>query len=167
MAPNESSDGGGATAQPSPPDVPKPDPADYAGMDEHTDEGAEQAFRYYWAVMTWSYQTGKTKEYAALYGPDCGSCEQNLAEIEELNDMREWWSETSLEDVDLRAYDSTKNEIEVGYSFVVSAHSEPVKGNVKRRHYDENQFSTVGGMSWGDGAWVVNAMDLHDDDEAS
>src|SRR5699024_3756122 len=57
------SDGGGSeatepTAQA--PDIPPPDPADFAGMDEHTEEGAEQAFRYYIAVSVWAHQTGDT-----------------------------------------------------------------------------------------------------------
>jgi hypothetical protein len=164
-APEDPSDGGGATAQPSRPDVPKPDPKDYPGMDEHTDEGAEQAFRYFWAVMTWAYQTGDTSDFEALYGAECGSCQQNLDQIDELNKMEDWWSVTSIKDVDVRTYESTKNEIEVGYTMVLSAHSEPVNGNTKRRNFPDDQFSVVGGLSWQGDSWQVDAFDLHDDDE--
>ena len=51
------SDGGGEQTDPSAddaPDIPPPDPADFAGMDENTPEGAEQAFRYYIAVSMWA-----------------------------------------------------------------------------------------------------------------
>ncbi|MDN5600791.1 MAG: DUF6318 family protein, partial [Dermabacteraceae bacterium] len=57
----EPSDGDGEkTAEPTAeaPDIPPPDPADYAGKDEHTAEGAEQAFKYYIAVSVWAHQTG-------------------------------------------------------------------------------------------------------------
>src|SRR5690625_5350400 len=58
------SDGGGAeTEEPTAaaPDNPAPEPADYPGMDEETPEGAEQALRYYIAVVYWGYQTGDTE----------------------------------------------------------------------------------------------------------
>ena len=40
------------------PDIPAPDPADYPGMDQETPEGAEQAFKLFWAVILWAHQTG-------------------------------------------------------------------------------------------------------------
>src|SRR5699024_6886832 len=59
------SDGGGEQTDPSAddaPDIPPPDPADFAGMDENTPEGAEQAFRYYIAVSMWAHQSGERSE---------------------------------------------------------------------------------------------------------
>src|SRR5699024_10334539 len=87
---NGASDGGGSQGDPSDgggetepddgeteetevaaPDVPAPDPADYPGMDEETPEGAEQAFRYYIAVVYWGYQTGDTETLETLHTENC------------------------------------------------------------------------------------------------
>src|SRR5690625_1958241 len=71
------SDGGGAeTEEPTAaaPDIPAPDPADYPGMNEETPEGAEQALRYYIAVMYWSYQTRDANELEKLHTDTCERC---------------------------------------------------------------------------------------------
>src|SRR5699024_438635 len=63
------SDGGGSeTTEPTAqaPDIPPPDPADFAGMAGHTPEGAEQAFRYYIAVSMWAHQTGNDAPLSEL-----------------------------------------------------------------------------------------------------
>ncbi|MCG7310584.1 DUF6318 family protein [Brachybacterium halotolerans subsp. kimchii] len=156
-APVEQSDGGGESAKP---DVPKPDPKDYAGMDEHTDEGAEQAYKYFWAVMLWSYQTGDTEVLKSLFGESCASCDQNLHEIEKLNKTGKWWSRATIDDRDLRTYESEKHELEVGYTFILSEHSEPVYGNSRLKQEPDTRYGTVGGMSWSEGSWVVNAFNL-------
>ncbi|MGO1257804.1 MAG: DUF6318 family protein, partial [Brachybacterium sp.] len=70
----EPSDGGGAeTDEPTAaaPDIPPPDPAEYAGMDEQTPEGAEQAFRYYIATLTWARLTGDLGTLNSLSSFDC------------------------------------------------------------------------------------------------
>ena len=71
------SDGGGEQADPSAdaPDIPPPDPADYAGMDENTPEGAEQAFRYYIAVSMWATKLEKTPT-TPLQSADCSGCSE-------------------------------------------------------------------------------------------
>ena len=93
------SDGGDDDQTVAASDIPAPDPADYAGMDEHTADGATQAFRYYIAVSMWAHQTGETELLGSLQTDDCASCTEFNKDIEQLRDHGEYWSTFRLTDV--------------------------------------------------------------------
>jgi hypothetical protein len=149
------------------PDVPKPDPADYPGKDEHTAEGAEQAFRYFIAQMIWSYQTGDTEEYDKLSGPDCSLCSENRRSITDLDDMGKYWTATSIDDEASKIHKSTNYDHEIVYVFDLSEHDEPIRGNTKSTHEDAQQFGTVGGMRWSEDGWIVDEFQLGPIEEMS
>src|SRR5699024_991460 len=103
------SDGGGAeTEEPTAaaPDIPAPDPADYPGMDEETPEGAEQALRYYIAVVYWGYQTGDTETLEGLHQNSCETCLGFGDEISELGQAGSYWKTVTLSDFGIKHYDS-------------------------------------------------------------
>lgn len=156
---DEEEEAGTGSGQKDRPDVPKPDPDDYPGKDEHTAEGAEQAFRYFVAQMIWSYQTGDTEEYAKLYDKQCDGCARNESDIIEFADKRQYWSETSIEDVLVEHYDSELHELEVGYAFNLSPHSEPILGNKKKEELGLSGYTIIAGLTWRNG-WQVGALNV-------
>lgn len=152
----ETSDGEqGETAAP---DVPEPDPADFPGMDKHTDKGAEQAFRYYWAMLIWGYQTGETSKFEHLYREPCDSCSKNAQQMDIRGKQDALWSRTALKDVLLKSKSGDRHEIEVSYVFVMSAHNEPATTERDPVSEPKTKYASVGGMNWTEGRWTVDAV---------
>lgn len=171
---NDASDGGGAESSPSDgggaateeptaaaPDVPAPDPADYPGMDEETPEGAEQAARYFVAMMFWGFQSGETEILASLYSSKCGVCKENADTINEMASAGEFWSETSLKDAEI-SVDPPNGEYNtiIGYSVLASPHSEPNLDSGTRADVPELQFLFGVGLNWNDGRWIIDGLAL-------
>ena len=155
------SDGGGDDASPSAaPEVPAPDPADYPGMDENTPEGAEQAFRYYMALMIWGYQTGDVEELESRAAESCNTCADNSAEIASNASLGLYWSRTQIEDVGTKYYDSKDYDYEVGYVFFLGAHSEPSGEGAEMREEPRAEYTAVSVMDWRGDRWKVVAINL-------
>lgn len=158
-APVEQSDGGGASEEPTKPDVPKPDPKDYPGMDEHTDEGAEQAFKYFWALVVWGHETGDSSGVADLYAKTCQLCGQLRGDIDRIESKSTQWSVAKIEDQKLYSENGKHGfEYVVSYSYLLKAHKEPVAGNENHQEVGDTMFITVGGMDWVEGEWVVSEL---------
>ena len=155
------SDGGGDDASPNAaPAVPAPDPADYPGMDENTPEGAEQAFRYYMALMIWGYQTGSVDELDARSAEGCNTCSHNSEIIVKNAANGLFWSPTVLEDVGLKNYPSADYDYEIGYVFYIGAHAEPEGNGGGMREEPRTEYTAVGVMRWVDAGWEVVAIEL-------
>lgn len=152
------SDGGGDPTD-AVPDIPAPDPADFAGMDENTPEGAEQAFRYYIAVSMWAHQTGDTAELERLSGPDCGECADLIAEVEELSDDGETWSQTTVTEEGSKAYESENYDHEIGYIYIVSSHSEPTADG-GTEEVSEQAYTAIAGLVWREDRWSIDALSI-------
>ena len=167
----EPSDGGGDTSDgggDSPvaaPDIPAPDPADYPGMDQNTPEGAEQAFRYYVAVMIWGYQTGQTEHFETLHDPECLTCTTNARSIQQLAKNGKYWSQTSIEDIGTAHFDSSAYDFEVGYTFHLSAHAEPSPDSDTVTQEPRTKFISAAAMSFRDDQWVVMSARFTPDEE--
>jgi hypothetical protein len=159
-APVEQSDGGGASEEPTKPDVPKPDPKDYPGMDEHTQEGAEQAFRYFWALQLWGYETGDPGPLDALSLESCDYCDSVIGDIEGMAKKGLYWSETRLEFSDPVTEDSDRYDYEVGYVITLGAHEEDVFGNTKKRNVESVEYVGAGAMDWVGGKWGVAGVKM-------
>jgi hypothetical protein len=164
-APVEQSDGGGAGEESTKPNVPKPDPKDYPGMDEHTDEGAEQAFKYFMELALWGYQTGDSSEFKSLYvNETCDACVRTAHEIDETKENGTQWSpvdaETRLEFSDPVTEDSDRYDYEVGYVITLGAHEEDVFGNTKKRNVESVEYVGAGAMDWVGGKWGVAGVKM-------
>ncbi|MBB5833173.1 DUF6318 family protein [Brachybacterium aquaticum] len=157
----EPSDGGGNEDTTAASDIPAPDPADYPGMDENTEEGAIQASRYFLASMLWGYQTGETDELASLFEKSCKTCQANLENIEELSDIGEYWSETRVtyEDIVPSDPDETYEAI-IGYSATISPHTEPDGKTGSRIEVPENYYQMGFGLNWSEGRWVISGLSI-------
>lgn len=157
----EPSDGGGEES-PEPtadaPDIPPPDPADYAGMDEHTAEGAEQAFRYYIAVLTWARQTGDPEPLEALASDSCERCDELSSGVSEHGTKGEYWKNIQISGSGTEHFESTNYELEVGYVFVVSQHIEPGSSEPT----PAQEWTGVAGMTWSADAWVIDELALEE-----
>jgi hypothetical protein len=151
---------GAGSGQKDRPDVPKPDPDDYPGKDEHTAEGAEQAFRYFVAQMIWSYQTGDTEEWNSLYSDSCQSCGRDARGIDDLASDGLYWSRTPLEFIDTNSYDSKNFETEIVSIVSIGAHEEPIRGNTKTTKEPGGEYAIGGGLDWSDGRWVLGGLEI-------
>ncbi|WP_152354053.1 DUF6318 family protein [Brachybacterium subflavum] len=158
-APEEQSDGGGESAKPTKSDVPKPDPKDYPGMDERTDEGAEQAFRYFWALVVWGHETGDSSAMQEHFSEECDVCARFAGDIERIDKNSTQWSEGGIGDNQLYSdSDNKKYDVVVSYSFVIKSHNEPVAGNSKQNTVSDSTVLAIGGLDWRDDAWIVRGV---------
>ena len=157
----EPSDGGGAeTDEPTAaaPDIPPPDPAEYAGMDEQTEDGAIQAFRYYIAVSMWAHQTGDGSLSNTLEASNCISCIEFMETLHELQEHKKHWGEFSLSDVNLEAHSSQNYDFEIAYNFTTTPHERPTDDFTSTTNVGKLEYSTVGGMTWENDGWQVGAI---------
>lgn len=156
----EPSDGGGAGEEEPPaqaPDNPAPDPADYAGMDENTPEGAEQAFRYYIAAVMWAHQTGDSSPLSELQSRDCTSCDEFMETFRELETHGELCGEFTLNDIDVGHYDSDVYDFVIIYDFT-TPHDHPKNDFSGRVNIGELEYLTVGGLEWDGERWIVHEI---------
>lgn len=165
------SDGGGDTTEEptaEAPDIPPPDPADYAGMDKNTEDGATQAFRYYIAVSMWAHQTGDDTELMSLQTDSCEGCPQFNAELPKLQELDAYWSEFDVTDVQTTPHSSENFDFEIGYSFTIPEHSRPDPSTGEPVSYEPVEYTAVGGMSWTAEGWIIGGLnakwgeDVHD-----
>jgi predicted small lipoprotein YifL len=163
------SDGGGDEADPSAaPDVPAPDPADYPGMDENTEEGAMQSLRYYVAVSMWAHQTGEDSTLKALEESDCEGCPGFNAELSDLQKLGKYWSHFTVTDVGITPHESKNFQYEVVYSFTVPEHTRPNENTGEAEEYDPVEYIVAAGMDWTSQGWKVGGLkgewgpDVHD-----
>src|SRR5699024_485043 len=99
--------------------------ADFAGMDEHTPEGAEQAFRYYIAVSMWAHQTGNDAPLSELESGDCEGCTFLNEDVAQIQKSGLYWSEFAINDTGTAIHNSGKFEHEIGYVFSLTSHTRP------------------------------------------
>ena len=148
--------GGGDGAAEAAPDIPAPDPADFPGMDEQTPEGAEQAFKYFWAVAMSGYQGADAAELSRMSDPNCGNCTELLSEINDLQETGDVWSRVDISDVSLGSEEGTGGyDAIVDYVFILPAHEEPGAGDQDGASVEESEFATSGGLVWDGGSWKV------------
>src|SRR5699024_2330731 len=161
------SDGGGseATEPTAPaPDIPPPDPAASVAMEEHTPEGAEQAFRYDIAVLYWSYQTGSQKELEALQGSTCSECNKLLKEISDIRANGAHWTNVEISTKGSTSAESENYDIEIGYIYTVSEHEERSAATNEVRTIPQDAWTARGGMYWTDDGWIVGGIDISETD---
>lgn len=154
----EPSDGGGEAdgSTEAAPDIPAPDPADYPGMDEETPEGAEQAFKYFWAVAIGGFQGGDHRELALMSGESCKNCSALIGQLQDLKDRGEYWSGFTTAEVDLAAEDGGQDyDYIVEYSFVIPEHTEPSSDGGESEEWEAITYSARGGIVWDSGRWKV------------
>lgn len=155
------SDGGGdQTEEPTAdaPDIPPPDPADYAGMDENTEDGATQAFRYYIAMSMWAHQTGDDSELMKLQTESCEGCPGFNEELPKLQEQGKYWSEFKVSDTRLTVHFSENYDHEIGYSFTIPEHTRPDPESGEPAEYNSVEYIAIGGLTWESDGWIVGGL---------
>lgn len=142
------------------PTVPAPDPADFPGKDEHTEEGAKQAVRYYWAMLVWGFQTGDSSALESLSSPDCANCQSNLESIQFANENGKLWSTASINDESIYTSEPGNYEMVVQYTFVVGEHREPDFEADSVESVPATVYSTANGVSWSGAHWIIDGVNL-------
>lgn len=152
------SDSGGDEASPSAaPDVPAPDPADYPGMDENTEEGAVQAFRFYIATVYHAHSTGDSAPLANMYRETCESCAELTEDIQELKRGGDLWSASTIVDAWSDPHESENFDVEVSYGFRLSTDGRSNDGGDGE---GPTAMTAIAGMDWEDGRWVIGGMQI-------
>lgn len=159
------SDGGGETGEPTAdaPDIPPPNPADFAGMDENTPEGAEQAFKYYIAMMHWSRQTGDLAELQELYSSNCSYCTELSSDIDQNASNGMLWRDIETAELGVDTFDSTNYDIEVGYVYLAREHFPAGSDEIE----PEQEWTGVAGMNWESGTWMIGELTLEETGDAA
>ncbi|GAB2541919.1 DUF6318 family protein [Brachybacterium huguangmaarense] len=134
------------------PAVAAPDPADYPGMDQQTEGGAKQSFRYFLATQIYAYQSGDTAPMDSVSAPGCAYCEQVRQSVSELRDSGTYWGPTEITDSYLSVQESTPTSTIVGYGYSAGEHTENV-GNPSATSEPQEDYVAVAEMQWADGGW--------------
>ncbi len=149
------SDGGGEATK-AVPDIPPPDPKDFPGMDQKTDEGAEQAARYFLHVTYWAHQTDGLAKYDALILEDCQKCQAIREDIQGRGKARSFWSKTEValgvcslmySEQDLREYHCYTT---------LSPHFEPAFPGEPAEDVGKLELATGVQLKWVDRKWLVS-----------
>lgn len=139
-------------------DVPAPDPADFPGMDENTPEGAEQAFKYYIAVLMWSVQSGDEAMLASLATDSCQNCSVLVREVKTRATNGALWGDTEITPMGTEVHDARSADHEIAYMYEIGPHVEPsLDGEGDAEQVPATVMVSAGAMIWDDGAWKVNA----------
>lgn len=153
------SDGGGEQtedAKAAAPDVPAPDPADYPGMDEETPEGAEQALRYYIAVVYWGYQTGDTETLVTLYTENCEQCDDITEEVLNVAKSETYWDSAPIQHIGTDSDPGDDTDLHVSYGYRISAHKENDPEMSAQKDVEEVPYTGLAGMNWSDNKWSID-----------
>lgn len=150
----------GMTPRQTPPPVDPPDPADFPGMEEQTEDGAQQAFAYYWAVAITANQSGDTSALAQLGAESCDACAQYVDQVTERVEKDQLWPPATVTTEVLEKYEDTDIDNVVLYRFTVTFEEQEGK-----RTPDPASYVSVGGLEWTDGGWKVLDFALQSEDE--
>jgi len=148
------------------PDIPAPDPADFPGMDQQTPEGAEQAFKYFWAVALWGHNTGNSEVLRSLFGANCTGCEGIASDIDDIADEGSYWVGGENVEIELRADDSLDGfDTGVVYRFELTQHTNPA--SVGGGEIAAEEWTAIGALNWVGGSWTVEDLSSSPSDDRS
>lgn len=149
------SDGGGERVTMTKDDFPPPDPANYPGLNTHTEQGAIATATYFWDSLFWASWSGETAIPTRLSSEECVGCQLLL---ERSNDayMNQLYLTPSY--VIPRAETVEARENYQGYDIVIfmTIDERVTAKNLKGR---EDHFRTAHGMNWNGKAWKIHLIE--------
>ena len=162
----EPSDGGGDESVNAAPDIPAPDPADFPGMDENTEQGAMQALRFYIAMVYWAHQTGDIGDLDSLADEGCVECAEFEMHVSDLAAKAQLWEGLEIRDIELVSYESESYDAEIVYGFVLGEHVEYGDADGVREVAPEVSMLSSAVMAWENDAWTILGLHVTEDDDA-
>lgn len=142
------------------PEVPAPNPADFPGMDQQTEEGAKQAFRYFWAALLYGYATGDVAPFRSISADECKYCVDAQSDVERLKERGEYWDLVVPAETYARTTSESSETVYVTFDFVIPAHREPGETPGAPTDHEDSAHSSIGKLNWVNGAWKVQGVDL-------
>lgn len=142
------------------PAVPPPNPADFPGMDQQTEEGARQTYRYFWAAILYGYQSGETRPLDSVSGDTCEYCSDVKAAIERLRDRGEYWTSTSFTDTQDSVIAISNVSMYVTFDFTLTEHFEPADISGQVESEAPSSHRSIGLLDWTPDGWRVTGIDL-------
>ena len=137
------------------PAVAAPDPADYPGMDQQTEEGAKAFYRYFWDSYVYANLTGDPSILESLSGPDCGWCSSAAAEIRQDGAT---WESGSISYGDMAA-DLSLDPPAVFATFdAVIQDRSPSSGSASNS--EPEKMAAGSNISWVENRWRVDSVDV-------
>ena len=129
-------------------------------MDEHTDYGAMQAFKYYIATAMWAHQVGDDSLTQEMQTKDCEGCKVFMETYRDAVKNETLWSEFSLQEVKSETLptESKLYDLQVNYNFTTTPHMRPHESGGPLEEVGELEYATAGGMKWIDGHWKVAGL---------
>lgn len=140
------------------PTVPAPDPADFPGKDEHTEEGAKQSFAYYWANAIYANQTGDTGPIEALSLESCTACDEYESSVQDRLEDGTLWPATDIALVTLEMSEDPDHEHVVLYEFSVTQLE-------SENEESSSTYVTVGGLEWADNGWKIAEFGIQNSED--
>lgn len=138
--------------------VPPPNPAEFPGMDQQTEDGAKQAYRYFWAAVLYGHQTGDASIIEDMSMPECRYCNTPLGDVEVFRETKSFWGAASMNDKLLESEVEDGANVIVTYEFELSAHQEkdPATGILSER--PAKNYGTSGRTTWSDSRWKLDGL---------
>lgn len=141
-------------------EVPPPNPADFPGMDQQTEEGAKQAFRYFWASAVVGYRSGNSALLRDVSSESCTYCSQEIGTIEKNSSAGKFWGNAEISTTTLVTHSYTDTESVVIYDFSLSEHEERDSASASPSAISAANYRTTGKLEWSGGKWRVSAVDI-------
>lgn len=139
---------------------PKPDPADYPGMNTRTAQGAEATTRYFWAMLFWAGFSGDFSEVEGMYTDGCGSCLEVVENGKQGFRSKHYQTPSRLELMVIGSAPVEGYEFQVDYGF----HESPTTAE---RTGQGVIFRTSQGMVWDGDRWLVDDLGVRVHDAES
>ncbi|GAB2538547.1 DUF6318 family protein [Brachybacterium huguangmaarense] len=140
------------------PAVAAPDPADYPGMDQQTEEGAKAFYRYFWDSYVYANLTGDPSILESLSGPDCGWCRDVVIRVRNEGST---WTSGSIEYTDWAAdMESEPQAIYVQFTSVVV--EKTADGPTAQSSATPITAHAASQLQWSGTQWLVNSVDVEE-----
>ncbi|MGP9695052.1 DUF6318 family protein [Brachybacterium sp. AOP25-B2-12] len=142
------------------PEVPAPNPADFPGMEQQTEEGAKQAFKFYIASLVHAHRTGNSGTLQSLSTPNCGYCATVFQDIAAIHERRAFWGETPITPGEVSSISESESSVTVTYAFDLAEHQEFELDTGAPSIAPARTYGSSGRMVWADQGWRMDGLSI-------
>lgn len=132
-----------------------PDPKDFPGMDEKTEDGAKQAYRYFIRTYLYMRVTGDSAPLEAMATDDCEWCTEVVANVKKDGPP---WKSFKVSDVAYAIKADDLSRPTLYYEFDVSATWRENQGDEISSGRSAEEIRSTSALVWRDGTWRVDSM---------
>lgn len=143
------------------PEVPAPNPADFPGMDQQTEEGAKQAYVYFWNSYVFGKRTGDAEPLASVSTDNCGWCSASITDIRSQGAV---WSGGTVDGGELLATYVDESHFQVYFAFALNVTEIPSSDGGAAPVDSANKFEGASNVVWDESRWVIDSVDVRTND---